>query len=127
MYAAMDAYPQYEVLPGLDTLLDRGRDYLCPDIVVTRSDATYDKDNDMLHARDALLAVEILSPGQTVDELFGKCKLLAAAGCPVCWVIHGEKRRAYLCDSFHDYSQVSRLEAHTLPADFWIPVDLLWP
>jgi Uma2 family endonuclease len=139
MFAAARANPEFEVLPGLDVLLDRGKDYLCPDIVVTRADAVY-ADNDMqfshdrpcktpswLHASDALLAVEILSPGQTVQELFGKCDLLHEAGCPICWVICGEKRRAWISIQSESRTEVTdRLWAHTLPSDFHVSFDYLF-
>lgn len=126
MFRAVHQHPQFEMLPGLDTLLDRGRDFLCPDIVVTRSDAVYDPDNDMLHARDALLAVEILSPGQTVGELFGKCDLLHEAGCPVCWIIWGEKRRAWISEGVDlqlEVTEYGRLSAHTLPDEFCVNLE----
>lgn len=129
MFQAVAKHPQFEMLPGLDVLLDRGRDYLCPDIVVTRADASFDNANDILHARDALLAIEILSPGQTVQELFGKVSLLHEAGCPACWVIWGERRRAWVSTAPNGPIEVSNeltLYAPSLPSEFSIALDWLF-
>ena len=122
-FAAQDSYLEFDVMPALDVLLDRGRDYLVPDITVVRRNATYD--NGMLHAKDALLCIEILSPGQTVDELYGKCELLFEAGCPVCWVIWGERRRGWICRP-GNRCETADLRAETLPPAFWISLERLF-
>jgi Uma2 family endonuclease len=123
MFGARKLDSSFEPMPELATLLDKGTDFLVPDIVVTRTDADYD--NGMLHARDALLAIEILSPGQTIPELFGKCELLHEAGCPVCWVIWGERRRAWI-HLADDLREVTELQAATLPAAWWINMEQLF-
>lgn len=43
----------------------------------------------------ALLAVEIMSPGQTIGQLFDKCELLHAGGTKHCWVLWPQKRAAW--------------------------------
>jgi len=43
-----------------------------------------------------LLAIEILSRGQTVGQLFDRADRLVRAGAPVCWIIWPERRKAWL-------------------------------
>ncbi len=69
-----------------------GRDRLVPDVMVVRRGAKY-KDGDLQDP--PALAVEILSPGQTVCGLFDKAARLVAAGAPSCWVIWPERRKAW--------------------------------
>jgi Uma2 family endonuclease len=68
-----------------------GADLLVPDVAVMVG-ATYDKG---VVTSGMLLAVEIMSPGQTIGELFDKCERLHAGGVPYCWVIHPAKRMAW--------------------------------
>src|SRR3982751_3169705 len=56
-----------EVLPALNVRC--GEDRLVPDIVVASQNAYYDAD-DLIEG--AFLAIEILSPGQTIGFLFDK-------------------------------------------------------
>jgi Uma2 family endonuclease len=42
-----------------------------------------------------MLAVEIMSPGQTLSELLDRCERLLTAGTPVCWIIWPERRKAW--------------------------------
>jgi Uma2 family endonuclease len=79
------------VLPALDVLVGNG-DRIVPDIVIVRRDAKYD--NGML-AEPAMLAVEIMSSGQTFGNLLDKCDRLHRAGTARCWVIWPEKRKAW--------------------------------
>lgn len=79
------------VLPALDVLVGNG-DWIVPDIVIARRDAKYD--NGML-AEPPVLAVEIMSPGQTFGNLLDKCDRLHRAGTARCWVIWPEKRKAW--------------------------------
>ena len=81
-----------EILPELNVLC--GPDRLVPDLTVAPRDAEY-VDGD-LPAANALLCIEIMSPGQTLSDLFDKCERLLSGGVPSCWVIWGEKRRVWL-------------------------------
>lgn len=82
---------EFAVLPALDVLVGNG-DWIVPDIVIARMNAKYE--NGML-AEPALLAVEIMSPGQTFGSLLDKCDRLHRAGTVQCWVIWPEKRKAW--------------------------------
>ena len=79
-----------------------GPDRLVPDVTVMARNARYD-DGDL--ADPAVLAVEILSPGQTVANLFDKAGRLVKAGTPVCWVIWPERRKSW------EYSASDLVEA----------------
>lgn len=83
-----------------------GADRLTPDVAFT-VDA---KRNNGVVIEGTLLAVEIISPGQTVGELFDKCERLDKGGVPYCWVIHPQKRMAWEYHAsdgiFHEATEV---------------------
>jgi Uma2 family endonuclease len=81
----------YEALPELNVLC--GQDRLVPDITVTKRSACYE-DGDL--AEPPLLAVEIMSPGQTLSNLVNKCERLHKAGTPQCWIVWPERRQAWI-------------------------------
>lgn len=85
---------RYVAGPELNVLC--GEDRLVPDVTVTERTARYD-DGDL--ADPPLVAIEILSPGQTVGQLFDKADRLVRAGAPVCWVIWPERRQAWMYSS----------------------------
>lgn len=85
---------RYVAAPELNVLC--GEDRLVPDVTVTERTARYD-DGDL--ADPPLVAIEILSPGQTVGQLFDKADRLVRAGAPVCWVIWPERRQAWMYSS----------------------------
>jgi len=85
---------QYVAAPELNVLC--GEDRLVPDVTVTERMARYD-DGDL--ADSPLVAIEILSPGRTVGQLFDKADRLVRAGAPVCWVIWPERRQAWMYSS----------------------------
>lgn len=82
---------RFQVLTELDVLIGGG-DWIVPDVTVAAKNASYD--NGML-AGPAVLAIEIMSPGQTIGQLFDKCELLHAAGTKHCWVLWPAKRTAW--------------------------------
>ena len=82
---------RYEALPELNVLC--GADRLVPDVVIAERSARYD-DGDL--ADPPLLAIEIMSPGQRLSELFDRCERLHKAGTPQCWVIWPERRQAWM-------------------------------
>ena len=86
-----DLPKRYLAAPELNVLC--GDDRLVPDVTVVERNARYD-DGDL--ADPPQLAVEILSPGQTVGQLFDKSDRLLRAGAPVCWVIWPERRQAWM-------------------------------
>jgi Uma2 family endonuclease len=90
----------YQVAPELNVLC--GEDRLVPDVSVVERNARYE-DGDL--ADPPQLAAEIMSPGQTVGQLFDKADRLVRAGAPVCWVIWPERRQAWI------YSADQMLEA----------------
>lgn len=80
-----------EVFPELDMLC--GLDRYCPDLTLATADATFT--DDMLD-QPAFLAVEILSPGQTIGKLFDKCDTYAQHGTEYGWVIWPEREQAWI-------------------------------
>ena len=70
-----------------------GPDRLIPDITVMERSARYE-DGDLADA--PALAVEIMSPGQTLSDLVDRCERLHKAGTPQCWIIWPERRQAWM-------------------------------
>jgi Uma2 family endonuclease len=83
--------PQYRVMSELNVLC--GPDRLVPDVTVAFRNARY-QDGDL--ADPAVLCVEILSPGQTVGDLFDRADRILKAGTPLCWIIWPERRKAWM-------------------------------
>ena len=81
----------YEALPELNVIC--GKDRLVPDITITERSARYE-DGDL--SDSPALAVEIMSPGQTLSNMFDKCERLHRASTPQCWVIWPESRQAWI-------------------------------
>jgi len=50
-----------------------------------------------------------MSPGQTLSELFDKCERLLRAGAPLCWIIYGEKRKAWTYSAALDLEETDVL------------------
>lgn len=94
------SYPA-EVLPALNVRC--GEDRLIPDIVVASESARY-QDGDL--AEGAYLAVEIMSPGQTIGFLFDKADRLVRTGTKWCWIVWPARRQAWI------YTSDSLKEAH---------------
>ena len=46
-------------------------------------------------AKPPLWAIEILSPGQSIADLFGRAERLIKLRCPLVWVIWPERRKAW--------------------------------
>ncbi len=77
----------FDVMPEANVIC--GSDRLVPDIAVAPMNACY-VDGDLV---DPLtLAVEIMSPGQTLVDITDKCNRLLRAGTQICWIIWPEKR-----------------------------------
>ena len=93
--AKLETAGRFEVLPEVD-MLTGGGNWVVPDVVVAAVDAQYDSGK---LARPAELAVEIMSPGQTIGQLFDKCEILHAGGTKHCWVIWPAKRTAWRYDA----------------------------
>lgn len=87
---------RYQAGPELNVLC--GEDRLVPDVSVVQRNARYE-DGDL--ADPPQLAIEIMSPGQTVGQLFDKADRLVRAGTPVCWVIWPERRQAWMYSADH--------------------------
>ena len=85
------AYPELNFLTGGRTPEGR-REYIVPDLVVVTPSSKYE-DGDL--AEPPIWGVEILSPGQTIGDLFHRAERLLRLGCPLVWVIWPEKRRAW--------------------------------
>ncbi len=109
-------------LPELNVLC--GEDRLVPDITVVRQGARYD-DGDL--AEPAALAVEILSPGQTLSDLLDKAERLLRAGTPLAWVIWPERRKAWEY-SLDDLKEASMTLGISLSSDRKLEISLaeLW-
>jgi Uma2 family endonuclease len=83
--------PSVRILSELNVLC--GNDRVIPDVTVVRRNARY-IDGDL--ADPAILAVEILSPGQPLSVLIDKAERLIKAGTPMCWIIWPERRQAWM-------------------------------
>lgn len=74
------------------------------------------------------LAVEIVSPGQSVPQLREKCRFLLSQGVDVCWLIEPEQRWVEVFDAEHDGTRLPEnalLQSPYLPG-FSMPVRQLW-
>lgn len=85
------AGPELNILTG-GKITDGRREYIVPDLVVIERSARFE-DGDL--AEPPLWAVEILSPGHTIGDLFIRAERLLKLGCPLVWVIWPEKRKAW--------------------------------
>ena len=90
--------PHYYPLPDLNvltggTMPDGRREYVVPDIVVAQRSGVSFLDGNLVET--PALAVEILSPGQTIVDLFVRAERLLKLGCSIVWVIWPEKHRAW--------------------------------
>ena len=88
---------RYESLPELNILTGRRtpegrREYTVPDVTVVAAGMKYEE-GDL--AEPPIWAVEILSPGQTIADLFVRAERLLKLGAPLAWVIWPEKRKAW--------------------------------
>jgi Uma2 family endonuclease len=88
---SVNTQPNVRVLSELNVLC--GDDRVIPDVTVVPRNARY-IDGDL--ADPAILAVEILSPGQPLSILIDKAERLIKAGTPVCWIIWPERRQAWM-------------------------------
>ncbi|MGH9653845.1 MAG: Uma2 family endonuclease [Bryobacteraceae bacterium] len=114
--------PRYWVASELNVLC--GADRLVPDVTVTERSARY-IDGDL--ADPPLLAVEILSPGQTIGNLFEKSDRLLKADAPMTWIIWPERRKAWMYTGSELFEASEALRS-PLPAGESIEVALkdLW-
>lgn len=113
-----DLPKRYLAAPELNVLC--GEDRLVPDVSVVERDARYE-DGDL--ADPPQLAIEIMSPGQTVGQLFDKAERLVRADCPVCWVIWPERRQAWMY-STNRMMEATEILAASLSDDSRIEVNL---
>jgi Uma2 family endonuclease len=88
---SVNTQPKVRILSELNVLC--GEDRVIPDVTVVRRNARY-IDGDL--ADPAILAVEILSPGQPLSILIDKAERLIKAGTPMCWIIWPERRQAWM-------------------------------
>lgn len=116
--------PECNTLTGGRTV-DGRREYIIPDLVVVAVSARYD-DGDLAEA--PILGVEILSPGQTIGELFARAQRLLKLGCPLAWVIWPEKRRAWEL-SAQNLTEATSVLAARLPegrGEIQVPLAEMW-
>lgn len=122
----------YEPLSELDVqtgefTADGRREYICPDVQVAAKTAKYE---DGMLAEPPVLGVEILSPGQSITELFVRAHRLVKLGALNVWVIWPEQRRAWeLGPSRIDEvtgKLTMRLPSETEPADMEILLPEMW-
>ena len=86
-----EAGPELNILTGGVTP-DGRREYIVPDVTVVALKAKYEE-GDL--AEPPLWGVEILSPGQSIADLFARAERLLKLRCPLVWVIWPEKRQAW--------------------------------
>ncbi len=115
-------------LAGCELNVLCGPDRLVPDVVVVAKDAGY-TDGDL--ADPPLLAVEILSRGQTIGNLFDKAERMVRAGTPICWILWPERRTAWEF-SAQDFAEKRESLTAEMPdktrievslADIWAALD----
>jgi Uma2 family endonuclease len=70
-----------------------GDDRIVPAVIVVPHNARY-IEGDL--ADPAILAVEIISPRQSLSNLMDKAERLLKAGTPMCWIIWPERRQAWM-------------------------------
>ncbi len=105
-----------------------GPDRLVADVTIADASARYEQ-GDL--ADPALIAVEILSPGQTISDLFDKGNRLLRAGVKTCWIIWPEKRRTWIYTR-QDLTEVSDelyADLHTggkYAATVRVPLPVMW-
>lgn len=85
------AMPELNVLTGGVTPEGR-REYVVPDVTVVARSAKYEN-GDL--AEPPIWGVKIISPGQTIGDLFVRAERLLNFGCPRVWGIWPEKQRVW--------------------------------
>jgi Uma2 family endonuclease len=85
-----DQRPGWEVLSEQNILC--GDERLVPDVLIVGPDAHY-VDGDL--ASPAVMAVEILSPGQDISDLFTKAGKIMKSGTPFCVILWPERQRCW--------------------------------
>ncbi|GAB2918595.1 Uma2 family endonuclease [Micromonospora polyrhachis] len=75
--------PEYVVSIDLSMRIDR-RNEPRPDVVAIRPDHV---DRSPVPVRDAILAVEVISPESTFRDMYDKARVYAHAGVPTYWVV----------------------------------------
>jgi len=115
---------EYRALSELNVLC--GSDRLVPDVTVTLRTSRY-SDGDL--ADPAALCVEILSPGQTVGDLFDKANRLIKSGVSTCWIIWPERRKAWIYTS-GDLIEAAELLKAEIPnmssSELQVRVEEMW-
>lgn len=99
----------YLALPELNVVC--GEDRLVPDLTVASRRAQY-RDGDLVEP--PCFAIEIVSPGQTIAQLFDRAGRLCLAGTPLCWIIWPERRKAWQYSS-EDLTEAKEILTAALP------------
>jgi Uma2 family endonuclease len=86
----LGAYRTFEAFPELHARL-RETEFRIPDIIVERKPVV----NEEYPVSPVYLCIEILSPDQTLRQLFDKCERYHAWGTGYCWVIDPEAPSAW--------------------------------
>ena len=71
------------------------RRYRIPDVSVLSAGAPYEK----VVIPPPLLCIEILSPGDSLNQIWERTQDYLAMGVPACWIIDPEARRGWLATS----------------------------
>lgn len=100
----------YRVVSELNVIC--GSDRLVPDVVIASRTARYIDGN---LADPAILAIEIMSPGQTLSDLLDRCERLLAAGTSRCWIIWPDRRKAWTYTSEELLCEASDVLIAALP------------
>ena len=112
---------QWRVASELNLLC--GPDRLVPDVMIVDRDSPY-QDGDL--AAPALLAVEILSPGQAVADPFDKCRRIVEAGTERCWVISPENRQAWSYSLQEIVPADTHLSVRISDGEISVPLAEIW-
>ena len=85
--------PQWRVTVLVEVRLKVAeRRYRIPDLIVLSADAPYEK----VVITPPLLCVEVLSPCDTLNDIWDRIVDYFAIGVPVCWIVDPESRRGWV-------------------------------
>jgi Uma2 family endonuclease len=82
----------------------------CPDVIFFRQKATLEEINNAFADRPPALAVEVLSPEDSVGQVLGRVADLLRAGTLLAWVVDPEDRRVFVYSSAGPFFMLAREE-----------------
>jgi len=125
LIGALLSLKQYSVLSELSLEIE-GREYV-PDICLY-SKRKIDLLEDILKMTEMpLLAIEILSPSQVIQELTNKIKIYLNAGIQSCWLVVPTMRTIAVYNELETVSSYSKDEIMDKKLDINLSLDEIFP